>query len=137
MTLIYLDDDQDDLELFKMAAKPVEGIKQIYTTTSYISFFELLKSNIQKTIVFIDINMPVKNGFSILKEIREEKQFDPVVVVMYSTTLDKVSVAISRELGANYYSGKPDNLRRLQEIITTVLSGPIHPADPVDFLISV
>ncbi|MCD6067986.1 MAG: response regulator [Bacteroidetes bacterium] len=138
MTFIYLDDDEDDLELFKLAAESVENIQQIYTTTDFSVFFEMLeRSPVNRTIVFLDINMPVKTGFIILKAIREKKEFDSVVVVMYSTSVDSTSVSISRDLGANYYSGKPDNLRNLQKIIMDVIARFEGPSGSSDFLIRV
>ena len=39
-------------------------------------------------LIFLDINMPVINGKSILTEIRKDKKFKDTPVVMYSTTVD-------------------------------------------------
>jgi CheY-like chemotaxis protein len=121
MTLLYLDDDQDDLGLFLLAARSLPGISQVLTTSDPLEFFTLLDRHMESSVVFLDVNMPY-SGFQVLKELRKREEYNNIPVVMHSTSSDPVSVSTSRELGATHYAVKPDSVRSLRKIIEQVIA---------------
>ncbi len=69
--ILVAEDDPDFFYLFNSAilsslAKPVEVLR----TADGVTFLSLIESALQPDLIFLDLNMPFKNGISCLKEIR-------------------------------------------------------------------
>ncbi len=122
ITIFYADDDPDDLEIFRDVVDSLEGRAQLYTYDGGQELIEAL-GNPPPTpqLVFLDLNMPGKDGFAALEEIRKNSKFKQVPVIVFSTSDDKVSVERSRHLGANYYLRKPNCYQHFQKTIRSVL----------------
>ena len=122
-----MDDDDDDKEIFLEAVKDIEKVGNERIDVKFFAEGDELLNTIREAdtkncIVFLDINMPVKNGFQILTEIREEERLRSVPVIMYSTSSEKGAVKISFELGANLYVIKPDTIKNIKMMIEHVLA---------------
>ncbi len=119
----YVDDDAEDIEFFQYAANRAFPDIILHTYTKGDDLLsDLSKKNTEKTLVFLDINMPGKNGFDILKEIRNSAPLKDLPVIMYSTSKDQRSVETSKELGANLYAVKPTSFSAIQLIIKEVIA---------------
>lgn len=72
-------------------------------------------------LILLDIRMPVKNGFEILKDIRDMEDRADIPVIMLTAMEDKQSVMRGIELGVCDYVLKPfapdDLLERVQRIL--------------------
>jgi CheY-like chemotaxis protein len=115
-TIFYADDDADDLDFFKEAA---HGLKDT------ISLFELGDEMLQvlhnpppkPSMIFLDLNMPGKSGFDILKEIKESQTFSDVPVLILTTSNSPVDISRCRNLGAKLYIRKPTTIAELRKAI--------------------
>lgn len=114
----YADDDIDDLQLFKSAVDKTTDQIDLHTYHKGEDFLNSIKTKADKhSIVFLDINMPGKNGFEILKEIRRDDLLKTLPVIMYSTSSDDKAIAVSREIGATMYAVKPTSFSDLKNLI--------------------
>ena len=68
-------------------------------------------------IIFLDLNMPRKNGRVCLNEIRQEPRFDSISVAIYSTSDNEQDIEDTFIAGANIYIVKPDDLATLRNAI--------------------
>ena len=68
---------------------------------------DILKEDSNFDIIFLDINMPEKDGLETLKEIRASKDYKSIPVVMCSSVADKLKIAEAVRNGANNYIIKP------------------------------
>ena len=113
--IFYADDDPDDAFFFQAA---IEEICEDCKLAFYDSGIELLNElNIEKdfhNIIFLDINMPFKNGIECLKEIRNNKGWDTVPVFMISTSDSDELKERSKNFGACDYIEKPSDLYELK-----------------------
>jgi chemotaxis protein CheY-P-specific phosphatase CheC len=66
-------------------------------------------------IVFLDLNMPVMDGYQVLKEV--QKQDLPTIVIVISGDIQPEAHARVRELGALDFIEKPINNEKLTEIL--------------------
>lgn len=107
-TIFYTDDDEDDLSIF---ADAVESIPQNINLQTYSEGEKLLTAifNPPPTpyVVFLDLNMPGKNGFDVLEEIRKSDYKKDIPVVIYSTSSEPGIIERCRNLGANCFITKP------------------------------
>jgi len=58
-------------------------------------------------LILLDWNMPGRNGFETLKEIRERDELSSVPVMMVTTEVDMSEVVMALDAGANEYLMKP------------------------------
>ena len=73
-------------------------------------------------LVFLDLNMPCKNGVECLEEIRAVKSFKNLPVIIYSTTANATQVDASYSKGASLYLQKPSNFESIKKSIAGILS---------------
>ncbi len=90
------------------------------STTSYLNEKGVLSAiqDISPDIVILDIVLPGKDGFEILKDIRK---ISSIPVIMLSARGDETDRIIGLELGADDYLPKPFNPRELLARIKAVL----------------
>ena len=69
---------------------------------------ELLEKNSEDVaLVILDWNMPVVNGFEVLKSMKEDSRFGNIPVLMVSTESEEAKIGQVSEAGANGYLSKP------------------------------
>jgi CheY-like chemotaxis protein len=73
-------------------------------------------------VVFLDLNMPVKNGFECLKEMKRNKKLQSLPVIIFSTSTHPSSVNEAYEQGAHLYIRKPTCFLNFKKIVHYVLA---------------
>ena len=71
--------------------------------------------------VLLDINMPKKDGFEVLREIRSREELANLQVIMLTQYGDVESLSKALELGADDYISKPFNEKELSARIKAAL----------------
>ena len=79
-------------------------------------------------LLFLDLMMPVKDGLTLIKEMRSNRAYDEVKVVVCSAVGDKEVVSRALAMGAEAYIVKPFTLRAVQEKIEEIYVTPSTPA---------
>lgn len=136
LTVFYADDDQDDLDVFKDVAEDIDENLDVHTHNNGDMLLNAL-DNPPPTpqIVFLDLNMPGKNGMDVLQEIRQIRKLDELPVVILSTSDDDKTINDCRAMGANYFITKATDYIKLKESIDHALRidwGTFRP-EPKDF----
>ncbi|MBC7885784.1 MAG: response regulator [Saprospiraceae bacterium] len=127
MNTIYLaDDDKDDCEFFVEALKELSLKTELSILNDGVELMTKLNESVTEPppphIIFLDLNMPRKNGYECLKEIRETPKLKKIPVVIFSTTANQDAIETTYSLGANCYIRKPTSHKLLLKIIETVLN---------------
>lgn len=123
------DDDSDDCSLFLEALEQVEESVCVRVAHDGVRLMQdLSESGIQSPeLIFLDLNMPKKNGLECLAEIRTMPKYRDVPVVILSTTSNSDIIDRSFEAGANLYITKPASFGALKKSLAFVLSmGPMR-----------
>ena len=120
--IFYTDDDPEDLETFNDA---INDISPDVRVTNFINGTDLLH-NLRNpppiaNIIFLDLNLPIRNGFEILKELKKIDIAHHLPVIVFSTSDAIDYVEISKKLGACLYIKKPSSYKTLKHILQTVL----------------
>jgi len=123
LTIFYTDDDQDDLDFFKDVISSLGWSIEVVTQDKPDKLLvDLENPPPTPQIIFLDVNMPGKNGFDLLREIRNHKDFHDIPVVMFSTSTDEGYIAKSHNLGANFYLPKLSSFDEFKKSIKYTLS---------------
>ena len=119
--IIIADDDADDSLFLLRALLTVKIELTVIIVPNGQRLIDVLES-VSPKYIFLDINMPKRNGFDALKQIRLNKILDQPTVIMCSTSGSLDEVKLSQELGANLYLKKPNNMKNMNRMIEDVLS---------------
>jgi CheY-like chemotaxis protein len=139
-TIFYTDDDSDDQDFFKEIVTEINSNHKIHFQTNGNELIDTLKNPPPHPhIVFLDLNMPQKNGYDVLKEIRAMESSKDVPVIIFSTSNDDAAIEKTKLLGANLYITKPSSYSEFKKVISSVLSYDwMHFSPPTrDFLFTV
>jgi len=102
-----VDDDKDDCELFQDVLKQILPTSSLTMIPNGEQLMNLLTTARKPDILFLDINMPCKNGMDCLVEIRVQRHFSRLPIVMFSSSAEAKFVDASYSYGANLYYSKP------------------------------
>lgn len=123
LTIFYTDDDIDDLDFFKDVACAIGDNITVYTQDRGDKLLQALDSQPPSPqIIFLDLNMPGKNGFEVLKDLKNKDEWKHIPVVIFSTSDDEQSISKSRQLGASYYLPKQSSFEEFKKSIQHTLS---------------
>ncbi len=128
MTYIHIflaEDDPDDRyffeDAFKKAAIPGK-VTVVEDGQKLTSLLAKVGSPPPPDIIFLDINMPRKNGKECLREIRDNDKFDGTPVVIFSTSNFHKDIDETFKDGASRYIMKNDFFENRQEMLKRLFS---------------
>lgn len=122
--VLLADDDNDDCLLFQEALEELPLSTHLTIVHDGEQLMELLKKKINRLphVLFMDLNMPRKNGFECLTEIKLNIKMQQLCVIISSTSSKKEIVNLVYENGAQYYICKPPEFSKLKKIIQEALT---------------
>lgn len=71
-------------------------------------------------LILLDLNLPVLDGFEVLKKMKSDPRTKSIPVIILTTTDDPQEIAHCYELGCNVYVTKPVNYERFSEAVTNL-----------------
>jgi CheY-like chemotaxis protein len=123
MTILYVDDDTEDIEIFQEAVKSVDpGITYNSATSAKEALVFLRTCDRLPDHIILDVNMPGMDGKLCLQEIRKEKKFDAINVVVYSTNSFPRDLEQFEQMNARFIP-KANSFNDLCDMIRNLLLG--------------
>lgn len=128
LNILMADDDLDFSTLMSEALKQVklEGeFRRVIDGEELMDHLSGLKkstggSRLPPDLILLDLNMPRKNGFEALKEIRADQVWSRIPVIMFTISKDTRDVLRSYELGANTFMTKPFSFNALVKMLQAI-----------------
>lgn len=68
-------------------------------------------------LILLDLNMPKKDGFAVLKDIKSDKRLRTIPVIVFTTSEYEEDVANSYARGASTFIVKPSNYEALRQVL--------------------
>lgn len=134
--ILLADDDKDDSFLFQDILDELPLATHLTTVYNGEQLMQLLNETKEKLpdVLFLDLNMPRKNGFDCLLEIKRSEKLKFLSVIIFSTSFEQEVVSLLYENGAHHYIRKPNSYRQLKRLIhqalilteTTYIENPPH-----------
>jgi len=120
--IILADDDPDDRLLFQQALVDLSIEQMPLTFSNGQALLDYLQNAIVLSdLLFLDINMPLKNGLETLVEIKASQALQHVPTVMFSTTVNPAFVESAYYSGANLFACKPSSYTQLVSLLQKIL----------------
>lgn len=119
--VLLAEDDNDDVIVFELAMKQANIPADIRVAKDGDKLFTMLKQLIPD-ILFLDIHMPCKDGISCIIEIRRNKDYDHLPVIMYTSHTTDKYIEDSYRNGANMYLMKSKTVQELSANLKRIFS---------------
>lgn len=119
MNILLADDDIDDCNFFNDALKALPlttQLKTLHDGEELMNYFTQNQDNLPH-VLFLDINMPCKNGFECLSAIKRNDKLKDLPVVMYSTSNYHENINVLFKTGTDLYVRKPSSFPQLVQVI--------------------
>ena len=119
LNVLLADDDLDDCNFFKKALTELPLPSSLTIVHDGEALMEILHKETEELphVVFLDINMPRKNGFECLTELKQSDRLKDLPVIMFSTSNSRDAMSKLFKSGADVYIRKPGNFEQLKELI--------------------
>ena len=132
LIILLADDDESDRLLFEEAFGELTIKSVVHTVNNGMQLMDYLtkKDAALPHLIFLDLNMPRKNGLECLKEIRDNEKLKKIPVAIYSTSASKNDIEETFRNGANVYIKKPSDFSILKELLAKVISAIHQYQDP-------
>jgi CheY-like chemotaxis protein len=119
LNILLADDDSGDRQFFSMALDAINIPTKLETVVDGEKLMDYLSENLQQLpdVIFLDLNMPRKNGFECLSEIKSKQQLNKLQIIIFSTSFELEVVNMLYKNGAKYFIRKPSGFLQFKKII--------------------
>jgi len=121
--ILLADDDIDDCHFFKGALDKLPMPTVLTAVHDGEQLMQLLTIPVNELpdILFLDLNMPRKNGFECLTEIKLNGQLAQLPIIIFSTSYEEEVVNTLYKNGARHFVRKPSEFSEFKNIIHQTL----------------
>jgi DNA-binding response OmpR family regulator len=120
-SILLAEDNLEHCFFFRKALKDIAPDIQYSEVHDGEKLMELLESYIPD-LLFLDLGMPCKNGVECIQEIRENKVYDSLPIVVFTASSQHKTIQTAYGFGANLYMIKPDSYDLLTSSLKAILS---------------
>jgi CheY-like chemotaxis protein len=127
ITFLLADDDADDKSLFCEALAEINPRILCHTAADGKEALAILSETQARKpdIIFLDINMPIMDGWQCLGKLKEDTQHKDIPVIMYSTSSYQRDIDLALQNGAFCFFTKPSDYRELRSILRLIATHPV------------
>jgi CheY-like chemotaxis protein len=128
--VLIAEDDADDRELILDALKTARPAVSLEFVLDGQELLDYLRQSGNETsssapprhpaIILLDLNMPRKDGYEALAELKSDPTLRPIPVIVLTTSRDEHDVRTTYDLGASSFITKPTTDTELVEAMDTL-----------------
>lgn len=124
INICLADDDEDDRLFFKDAFGELKIKTKVSTFNDGVELMDFLnhEDSVLPNVLFLDLNMPKKNGVECLLEIKKNERLNNIAIAIYSTSSSEEHIEETFINGANIYIKKPSDFENLKKILSEVVT---------------
>ncbi|WP_299322785.1 response regulator [Maribacter sp. Asnod2-G09] len=119
LNVFLADDDSDDRTFFSDALREIPIQTKISEFNNGVDLMAGLLSNTDEKpdVIFLDLKMPMMDGFECLADIRDLEKYADTPVIIYSTSYHPKEITRLNEMGASLYLQKPSSYNQLKTLL--------------------
>lgn len=128
--ILLADDDVEECFLFKSIVFEVAPHIEVQTVNDGDQVAGSLAA-LRPDLLFLDLNMPCKNGIQCLQELKDNLHYRSIPVIVYSTSASPLDINQAYGFGASLYIKKPSLYKELIETLRQVFQMDWNHADNI------
>jgi CheY-like chemotaxis protein len=119
VTILLVEDDSGHARLIEKNLRRANITNKIVKATDGQQAVDYLFSNDRalSLLVLLDLNLPVLDGYQVLKRLKADERTKRIPVIILTTTDDTREIARCYELGCNVYVTKPVDYEQFSDAI--------------------
>lgn len=124
--ILLVEDNPGDIRLTKEALKDSKVHNQLHVVQDGVEAIGFLRNTgnyaevPRPDIILLDLNLPRKDGRSVLQEIKQDESLRRIPVVVLTTSDDEHDILRTYDLHANCYITKPIDLKQFATIVKAI-----------------
>jgi CheY-like chemotaxis protein len=118
--VFLVDDDMDDLEILQSALHENSYKGPVQTLRNGQALIDRLRDSDSPRVVILDLNMPLKDGFQALAEMKSIDAAKDIPVIILTASSRKEDKLKCMELGCDHFFVKPDTMQGYQSLVRLV-----------------
>ncbi|HMH20856.1 MAG TPA: response regulator [Puia sp.] len=119
--ILLVDDDADDQLYFRDALNEISPDSHCEIASNGKEALEQIGIPPPPDLIFLDLNMPVMNGYECLVALKQQQRYKDIPVVIFTTSKNALDVQRSKELGADLFLTKPADFGILCDKLLKIL----------------
>jgi len=120
--ILLIDDDKDDQINFCRCINEIDpAIECLIANNGMEAMLHLRTINPKPSLVFLDLNMPLMNGYEYLENLREQEVYNHIPVIIFTTSQNEDDMEKCRKLGATKFLTKPADVEILKSELRVLL----------------
>jgi two-component system response regulator len=124
--VFLIEDNQADILLLQEALEEIElniNLHVVHDGEEAISFLQQVepyRGAVRPDLILLDLNLPKKNGFSVLEEIKQDAKLEQIPVIVLTTSQAQEDIDRCYRLCANCFITKPTDLEEFMEMVKSI-----------------
>ena len=124
--ILLIDDDEDDQFIFLAAIKETApGYECRISNNGPEGLCALNSDSSKPEIIFLDLNMPLMNGFEFLAILKSDVKLSGIPVIIFSTSDSPEDKKRARELGALNFITKTADIQLLKRDLIRIFNSEV------------
>lgn len=126
LDILLVDDDQGDCRLVQETLGAGKRTGKVHVVNdgdealAYLRGQGIHKKATRPDLVLLDLNMPKKDGFETLRDIRSDRMLTDLPVIILTTSTDERDVQKSYKLHASSFVSKPTNIEDFARVMREI-----------------
>ena len=124
-TVLIVEDNPDNMFLTTQLLRRILSVGYVNARASGRQLFRLLDTTPHLTpdLILLDLQLPYEDGYTILKQIRQDPRLTTTRVVALTANVMPDDVKSAMQAGFDGFIGKPISFKRFPEQIQRILNG--------------
>lgn len=121
--ILLVEDSSSDAKVIAKAFEQVPTPHHLSVVSDGVSAIAFLLNQGQyhadsrPDLILLDLHLPKKDGLAVLEEIKSDRRFADIPVIMLTASSDRKDIARCYQKEANCYLTKPNNLEELEQMV--------------------
>lgn len=126
--VLLVEDNPSDVYLTQVAFRRSRSESQIHVVEDGIQAMAFLRRELpydaapRPDLVLLDLNLPRKDGFKVLQEMKSDPELCPIPVIVLTTSTAEADVLRCYESHANCYIAKPVDFDHFERVVREIES---------------
>ena len=122
MTVLYVDDDIEDIEQFEEALHHVDPDIEFHSSLQVEEALDkLFNHSLFPDAIFVDLHLPKCDGLECVKMIKEHEHLAQIPIVILSTTIGNRQVDDFNKLGVYYFLSKSALISKMEQALKVII----------------
>lgn len=122
--LLVVEDNEGDIRLVQEALKRSDSPCEITVAKDGVQAMECLRqesgSVASPDLILLDLNLPLKDGREVLREIKQDDQLKHIPVLVFTSSRASEDILSSYRLHANCYLTKPSRMNEFFGLVESI-----------------